>query len=84
MRISNVIAVQAGTSYQEYTSLSGSIGGLTSDHILLNDSVPGCDREVSWTTTGSSYVISVPSDAQGGTGAKIQAGTVFYFGIPEE
>lgn len=83
MKISNIVTITAGTTYTEYASLSGSIGGMTSDHVLLNDTVPGCDREITWSTNGQSYSIAAKTDAQGGTGAKIQAGTVFYFGIPE-
>ena len=83
MGFSNIIMVKAGTTYSEYASLSGSIGGMTSDHVLLNDSAPGCDREITWSTNGQSYTIAAQTDAQGGTGAKIQAGTVFFFGVPE-
>jgi len=77
----DIVIVNINAS-SEYTSSSGPQTGMTTSHVLLNDSIPGCDRELTWSSGNGTFSVSVPTDAHGGTGAKIQPGTVFYFGVP--
>lgn len=69
------------TGSSEISGISGEnyIEGFTANHVLINDTIPGCDNDVVW-ETGNNYV---SIGVTGYVGHLIPKPSVFYFGIPE-